>query len=64
MTTAKPKRKVNESREILNKRNREHRKRMKEKGFKYLCVWVPQYLSEKIHNIIESWRHESKNEGE
>jgi hypothetical protein len=48
-----------ESPEVLNARNRSFRSRMREKGLKYLCVWVPPFLEEKIMKIVNKWRSES-----
>lgn len=45
-----------ESPEALNKRNRAYREKMRKKGFKYMCVWVPSNLKEKIMKIIDQWR--------
>ncbi|MGN6347081.1 MAG: hypothetical protein ACTHME_05200 [Candidatus Nitrosocosmicus sp.] len=47
---------TSESPDVLNARNREFRKRMREKGFKYLCVWVPPFLEEKIMKMVNDWK--------
>lgn len=42
-----------ETPETLNQRNRDFRQRMRDKGMKYFCMWVPNELVKSIKEMID-----------
>lgn len=50
-----------ESPEVLNARNREHRQRMRDKGFKYISLWVPAVLEGEVKELVNKLNSQINN---